>query len=363
MKKRAINPVKLIICIIVVLAGLAGIAYSSATIAIEKSAESASARIPYKMPLVLHEFQMIALLAASILLVIIGIALFFVLNGGMKTRSTIAKTAIYIVLGILSIIWLLPIIYLVMTSFRGEQGAWLDGYVVPRVWTLDNYTRLFTDTTLFNFPRWFLNTFVVAIFSCLISTIFVLFTSYAFSRLRFRMRRPMMNIVLVLGMFPGFMSIIAVYHLVGLIGLDQSLVALVLIYSGGAGLSYYIMKGFFDTIPAALDESAYLDGCTKWQTFYKITIPLSRPVITYTVLTAFIAPWVDFIVASVIMKDNYNNFTIALGLFRMIERENVFQWYTAFTAGAVLVAIPISILFLIMQKNYVEGVTGGSVKG
>ena len=281
----------------------------------------------------------------------------------MRTRKVVTNTIIHILLALLSIIWLIPIIYLLITSFRGEPGAWLDGYVMPKIWTLDNYVKLFTDTTLFNYPRWFLNTFIVAIFSCLISTIFVLFTSYAFSRLRFRLRRTMLNVVLVLGMFPGFMSIIAVYHLVKLLGLEQSLVALVLIYSGGAGLSYYIMKGFFDTIPAALDESAYLDGCTKWQTFIKITLPLSRPVITYTVLKSFISPWVDFIVASVIMKDNYNNFTIALGLFRMIERENVTKWYTAFTAGAVLVSIPIAVLFIIMQNNYVEGVTGGSVKG
>ena len=280
-----------------------------------------------------------------------------------RKRKTATNTAVYIILAVLSVIWLIPIIYLVITSFRGEPGAWLDGYIIPKQWTFSNYTRLFTDTTSFNYPRWFLNTFIVAIFSCIISTILVLFTSYAFSRLRFRMRRPMMNIVLVLGMFPGFMSIIAVYHLVKLLGLDQTLLALVLIYSGGAGLSYYIMKGFFDTIPQALDESAYLDGCTKWQIFTKITLPLSKPVITYTVLTTFIAPWVDFITSSVIMKDNYNNFTIALGLFRMLERENVFQWYTAFTAGAVLVSIPIAVLFLIMQKNYVEGVTGGSVKG
>jgi len=281
----------------------------------------------------------------------------------LRTRNRVTNTAIYIILGVLSIIWLLPIIYLVITSFRGEPGRWLDGYVIPREWTVSNYTRLFTDTKLFNYPRWFLNTFVVAVCSCLISTVFVLFTSYAFSRLRFHMRRPMMNIVLVLGMFPGFMSIIAVYHLVGLIGLNQSLVALVLVYSAGAGMGYYIMKGFFDTIPAALDESAYLDGCSKWQTFTKIILPLSRPVMTYTVLTAFIGPWVDFIVASVIMKDNYNNYTIAVGLFQMLSRENVNQYYTAFTAGAVLVSIPIAILFMIMQKNYVEGVTGGSVKG
>ena len=281
----------------------------------------------------------------------------------MRTRKIAANSTVYVVLAVLSVIWLLPIVYLVITSFRGEPGPWLDGYVMPKEWTLGNYTRLFTDTGSFNYPLWFMNTLIIAVCSCLISTFFVLFTSYAFSRLRFRLRRPMMNVILVLGMFPGFMSIIAVYHLISLIGLEQSLAALVLIYSGGAGLGYYIMKGFFDTIPAALDESAYIDGCTKWQTFIKITLPLSRPVMTFTVLTAFIGPWVDFICASIIMKDNYNNYTIALGLFRMLERESIGSWYTSFTAGAVLVSIPISILFLVMQKNYVEGVTGGSVKG
>ena len=281
----------------------------------------------------------------------------------MKTRTKAANTVVYFFLILLAIIWIIPIIYLIITSFRGESGAWLDGYIMPKQWTFSNYTKLFTDTSLFNYPKWFLNTFIVAVLTCLISTFFVLFTSYAFSRLRFRLRRAMMNIVLVLGMFPGFMSVIAIYHLIKLLGLDQTLAALVMVYSGGAGMSYYIMKGFFDTIPHEIDEAAYMDGCTKWQTFIKITIPLSRPVITYTVLTTFIAPWVDFILSSVIMKDNYDKFTIALGLFRMIDRENLFQWYTSFCAGAILVSIPIAVLFLIMQRNYVEGVTGGGVKG
>ena len=281
----------------------------------------------------------------------------------MRIRRRIANAVVYLILAVIAILWLLPIAYLVMTSFRGESGAWLDGYVIPKTWTFANYTKLFTDTSLFNFPRWFMNTFFVAALSCAISTVFVLFTSYAFSRLRFKFRRKIMNVVLVLGMFPGFMSIIAIYHLMKILGLDQTLAALVLIYSGGAGLGYYIMKGFFDTIPRSLDEAAYLDGCTKWQTFTHIILPLSRPVITYTVLTAFIAPWVDFIISSVIMRDKTQNFTIALGLFRMLERENLYQWFTAFCAGAVLVSIPIAVLFLIMQKNYVEGVTGGGVKG
>lgn len=281
----------------------------------------------------------------------------------MKKANRISNTAIHIFLSVLAVIWLIPIFYLVLMSFREEKGAWLDGYIMPKGYTLNNYIRLFTDTSLFNYPRWFMNTLVVAIFSCLISTVFILFTAYTFSRLRFKMRRTLMNITLVLGMFPGFMSMIAVYHLLKFVGLDKTLAALVLVYSGGAGLTYYITKGFFDTIPRTLDEAANLDGATNWQIFWKITLPISQPIITYTVLTAFIAPWLDFMAANIVMKDNYQNYTIALGLFRFVERENIYNYYTQFCAGAVIVSIPIALLFIIMQRYYVEGVTGGSVKG
>jgi arabinogalactan oligomer/maltooligosaccharide transport system permease protein len=281
----------------------------------------------------------------------------------LKRQTRAANALIYTILSVMSVLWLLPIFYLLLTSFRAEKGAWLNGYVIPKGFTIDNYVRLFTDTSLFDYPRWFGNTLFVAIFSCLISTIFVLFTAYAFSRLRFKMRRPLMNVTLVLGMFPGFMSMIAIYHLLKIVGLDKTLAALILVYSGGAGLGYYITKGFFDTIPKSLDEAAKLDGASNWQIFWKITIPMSRPIITYTVLTSFMSPWLDFILASVIMKDNYQNYTIAVGLFRYVERENIFNYYTTFCAGAVIVSIPIAILFVLMQKNYVEGVTGGAVKG
>ncbi|MDR1603587.1 MAG: ABC transporter permease subunit [Gracilibacteraceae bacterium] len=284
-------------------------------------------------------------------------------GGGRPKRGRAANALIYTALSLLALIWLTPIAYLVISSFRAEKGAFLDGYILPKGFTLDNYVRLFTDTAQFNYPRWFLNTLIVAVCSCIISTLFVLMTAYVLSRLRFRLRRPIMNIALVMGMFPGFMAMIAIYHLIKIVGLDKSLLALILVYSAGAGLSYYVMKGFFDTIPRALDEAAIIDGASRFRIFWQITIPLSRPIITYTVLTTFMAPWVDFILASIIMKDNYQNYTIALGLFRMLERENIYNWYTVFCAGAVVVAIPIAILFIAMQKNYVEGVTGGAVKG
>lgn len=279
-----------------------------------------------------------------------------------KNHSRLVNGFIYALLTFMAIIWVIPLIWLVLNSFREEAGAFTT-YILPKRYTINNYVKLFTETELFNYPRWYMNTFIVAICSCILSSIFILAISYTLSRLRFKMRKPIMNVALILGMFPGFMSMIAIYHILKAIGLEQSLLSLILVYSGGAGLQYYIAKGFFDTIPRALDEAAMLDGASKNMIFWKITLPMSKPIITYTVLMAFMAPWVDFIFASVIMKDNYQNYTIALGLFQMLTRENLYKYFTQFCAGAVLIAIPIMILFIKMQKYYVQGVTGGSVKG
>lgn len=280
----------------------------------------------------------------------------------MRLRKNLTNALIYALLFTLAVIWLIPLFFLIVHSFRAEPGAAIR-YLFPKEYTADNYIRLFTDTELFNFPGWYMNTLVVSVASCALSTLYVLMISYAFSRLRFRFRESMMRAGLVLNMFPGFMAMIAVYFILKAVGLTQSLLALVLVYSGSAALSYYVAKGFFDTIPRALDEAAYIDGASKSTIFWRITLPLSKPIVVYTVLMSFMAPWMDFIFASVIMKDNYDNYTVALGLFQMITRENIYDYFTVFCAGAVVVAIPIALLFLFMQKYYVEGVTGGAVKG
>jgi arabinogalactan oligomer/maltooligosaccharide transport system permease protein len=279
-----------------------------------------------------------------------------------RARSIAANSTIYVILSVMGILWLIPIAWLVLISFRAEPGAWTP-YILPQSYTLDNYTKLFTETHLFNYPRWFMNTLIVAIFTCLISTVMVLMTSYTLSRLRFKSRKGLLNLGLILGMFPGFMSMIAIYYILKAMGLSQSLLALIMVYSGASGLGYFIAKGFFDTIPRALDEAAIVDGANQNTIFWRIILPLSKPIVIYTVLTSFMAPWVDFIFVSVIMKDNYNNYTIALGLYQMLTRENIYRYFTQFCAGAVLIAIPITILFVIMQKYYVSGVTGGAVKG
>lgn len=279
----------------------------------------------------------------------------------MKRRKFLINTLVHIFLAILSVIWIIPILWIIMTSFRIEQIPYMN-YFFPKGFTLDNYKVLFTDTRQFFFLRWFFNTLIVAIFSCLISTLYVLFISYSFSRTRFKARKPMMNLGLILNMFPSFMAMIAVYYILKGIGITQSLVALILVYSGSAGLGYYIAKGFFDTIPKAIDEAAMIDGATRWHVFTRITMPLSKPIIVYTILTSFMAPWVDFIFAKVIMGDNYKNYTVAIGLWTMLQKEYIQTWYTRFAAGAVCVSIPIALLFICMQKYYVEGLSG-SVKG
>lgn len=279
-----------------------------------------------------------------------------------KLRRGLANTFIYIILAILGFIWICPFIYLLMHSFRAE-GVTVVNYLIPREWTFQNYIDLFTSHGTLNFTKWFINTFVVACFSCVISTISVLMVSYAFSRLRFKARKKFINVGMILGMFPGFMTMIAIYYLLKAMGLTQTLVALVICYSAGAGLGYQISKGFFDTIPRALDEAATIDGATKNQIFWKIILPMSKPIVVYTVLTSFIGPWTDFILAKIIMGDKRDNYTVAIGLQLMVDLDFKTQYYKQFLAGSVVVAVPITLLFLKMQKYYVEGVTAGGVKG
>ncbi|MGI6634544.1 MAG: sugar ABC transporter permease [Clostridiales bacterium] len=275
---------------------------------------------------------------------------------------TLRQPTTYIILTAMAAIWLLPIFWLLITSFRAESGAYTT-YIIPKGWTADNYVRLWTETEQFNFPRWYLNTLVVAIITCILTTTLVLMVSYAFSRLRFPSRRLFMNLGLIVAMFPGFMSMIAVYHILKAVGLAKSLVSLILVYTGGGVLGYTIAKGFFDTIPRSLDEAATIDGATRNTIFWKIILPSSKPIVVYSAITSFIAPWVDFVFVSVIMKDDYANYTVALGLYRMLEREHIYAYFTRFCAGAVMVALPITLLFIKIQKFYVEGVTGGAVKG
>lgn len=282
---------------------------------------------------------------------------------GYARKRAIVNGIVYAILSIMVVIWLFPIVWLILQSFNTETG--MSTHLFPQGFTFDHYIALFSEENSAQYPygQWMMNTFFVAVLSCIISTLFILMVSYAFSRLRFKLRKTFLNFGLILGMFPGFMSMVATANIMQIFGLEKSLFALVIVYSAGAGLGYQVAKGFFDTIPRSLDEAAKIDGATRNQIFWQIILPLSKPIIVYTALTTFIGPWADYIFVSYFMGDKSENYTIARGLYLMLEPESVGKQFTNFCAGAVLIAVPITILFVIMQRFYVAGVTGGAVKG
>lgn len=276
-----------------------------------------------------------------------------------KAGKTAKQIAIYTILVIMSFIWLVPFVYLILQSFAVE---FVYTSFVPQAWTFANYARLFTDKA-FPFWRWFLNTLAIALINCILQTILTLMTSYTLSRLRFKGRTALMKIMLVLGMFPGFLSMIAVLFILKLMNLNASILGLVVIYAAGSAMGYYISKGFFDTIPKSLDEAVLIDGGTKNTVFWKIIIPLSKPIIVYTVLMSFTAPWGDYMMASYVAQGRPTMWNVAVGLQQMLSRSNIEIYFPTFCAGAVVTSIPIMTLFFVLQRYYVEGVTGGSVKG
>lgn len=278
-----------------------------------------------------------------------------------KATERVSLVLIYAILIIISLVWLLPFLMLVILSFRGESVGMSADYLFPKQWSFDNYVKLFTET---KFLRWYGNTLLVSVVVTVVQTIIVLMTSYALSRLRFKLRKPIMNVMLVLGMFPGFLSMTAVFFVLKEINLTQNLFGLILVYSASSAMQYYICKGFFDTIPKSLDEAARIDGASRHTVFVKIILPLAKPIIIYTILTAFIAPWGEYMFSSFIMLGDPDKFTVAVGMKSWLDNSTMAsEYFTVFCAAAVVVSIPITALFIWLQRYYVEGVTGGSVKG
>ena len=285
-------------------------------------------------------------------------------DGGMRAKRLTGDIITYIILASMCVIWLMPFFWVIMQSFRDGIGQYISTFL-PQAYTLNNYKALFTDFSVMNFPRMFLNTFFVACCTCVISTFFVLAVSYSLSRVKWKMRKPYMNMAMVITLFPAFMSMVAVYFILKALGMtegDKIYLSLIICYSSGAGVGFHVMKGYMDTIPKALDEAAMIDGCTRWQIFTKVTLPLCKPMIVYQVITSFMGPWMDFIFAKVIAGAKSQYWTVSIGLFNMLEKEYVFDWFTRFCAGAVVVSIPIAVLYLLTQKMYQEAM-GGAVKG
>lgn len=266
-------------------------------------------------------------------------------------------------IALLAVIWLIPIVWLVCTSFSAADGMNTSTFF-PAIWSLSHYAAIFRTDSVNQFPMWFMNTFKIACATCIISTCFVLMVAYATSFGKFKMRKPLMNIAVLLNLFPGVLTMIAVYFTLKTFNLTNSHIGLTMVYAASSGLGYLICKGFFDTVPRALCEAARLDGCSEARIFWQIIIPTSKPIIVYTVINSFLTPWMDFVYSKMILNAGVSaNYTVAVGLYKMLEKSLINNYFTLFCCGGVLVSIPISILFLIMQKFYVEGITAGAVKG
>ena len=288
----------------------------------------------------------------------------------MKGKRRASLTAAYILLIVISIIWLTPFIGLILQSFRsfdsaiepGQNGGMVS-YIIPKTFSLDNYKFILSDQT--NFPKWYLNTVIIALFVAVGQTLNVLGVSYALSRMRFKGRTLLMRFWLILGMFPGFLTMICLYFLLKQFGLTQAgaVPGLILVSIASSGMGYYVCKGYFDTIPKALDEAMMIDGASRARIFFTMIIPMSKPIIIYTALVAFMAPWCDYVFASYVAFGNDKSYNVAVGLQRWLVNAADQGYFTRFCTGGVLVAIPVTLLFMFLQKYYVEGVTGGAVKG
>lgn len=279
---------------------------------------------------------------------------------GMHAKRSIGNAIVYLILIVMSIIWITPFVCIVLQSFRTES-TWMVGYVVPKQWGFDNYKNLLNS----DFVIWYKNTFVLAVVCAVVQPIMVLCMSYTLSRFRFKMRKPLMKFMLVLSLFPGILGMLILYRILKDMGLtmEHAVPGLILVYCASSGMEYYVSKGYFDTISFSLDESARIDGANRMQVFFKIILPLAKPIVIYTILKSFMCPWADFMLAKFVAFNVSSGMNVAVGLQSWLTPDRINDCYTMFCAGGVVVAVPVTLLFMFLQKYYVEGVTGGSVKG
>jgi len=270
------------------------------------------------------------------------------------------------IVGVLAIVYaVIPIMFILSASLN-PTGSVSSSSVLPQAFSLQNYTRLFTDPAL-PFPLWFRNTIIVAVSVVLVTIFCSALGAYAFSRFRFRGRRGSLFGLLLVQMFPQFLAAVALFLMftaigeaVPYIGLD-TIAGYILVLLGGALAQVWLIKGFFDSIPRELDEAAVMDGATHTQIYFRIILPLVRPILAVTGLLAFIGVIGEFILASIFLRDTEVK-TLAVGLYGLLESDKTNN-LGIFCAAAVLTAIPVVLLFQYLQKFIVGGITAGSVKG
>lgn len=271
-------------------------------------------------------------------------------------RRLLGVALTYIILLAVAFVFLFPILWLVLASFSKSGSIYSFKGFFPTDYSFDTFVRLFTDTAMYNYPRWFANTLFIAVMSSLLGTFLTILTAYCMSRFRFKSRKALMKTTLLLGMFPSFMTMTAVYLLCTQFNLINQHWGLILIYAAGAPMGYLTQKGFFDTISVSVDEAARIDGANNFQIFVKITLPLAKPMIVYTLLSSFVWPWSDFILPKLLLK-NKDLYTVAVGLMSLDDTE-----FSRFAAGSVFIALPIVIFYFALSKFLISGLSAGAVK-
>lgn len=274
----------------------------------------------------------------------------------VKPRKLFNVAITYMILLIVVFVFVFPILWLILASFSKSGSLYSFKGFFPSEYSFDTFNKLFTDTDLYDYPSWFGNTLFISSMSSLLGTILTILTAYCMSRFRFKSRKALMKTTLVLGMFPSFMTMTAVYLLMTQFNLINQQWGLILIYSAGAPMGYLTQKGFFDTISISIDEAARMDGASSFKIFWRITMPLAAPMIVYTMLSSFVWPWSDFILPKLLLK-NKELWTVAVGLMSLDNTE-----FARFAAGSVFIAVPIVIFYFALSKFLISGMSAGAVK-
>lgn len=274
----------------------------------------------------------------------------------IRPATTMKTVIVYAIVLLISFIFAFPCIWLILSSFNANGSLLtLDGFF-PESYSFVTFKTLFTEKVEHDYMTWFGNTLFVAGISCVISTVLVLAVSYTMSRYRFNGRKQMMKATLLLSIFPNFMNMTALFVIMTQFDLINNLWGLILLYSSGATMGFLVQKGFFDTIPSTIYDAATLDGATDLRVFVSITLPLSKPMIVYTALTAFVWPWSDFMLPKLLLPDK-SQWTVAIGLNWLDESK-----FSIFAAGSVFIAVPIVALYIALSKYLIQGGAAGAVK-
>lgn len=279
-------------------------------------------------------------------------------NNKITLVKVIQKCILYSFILFLAVIVIVPVLWIFGASLNPGNSLY-GSTMIPENPTFIHYYKLFTET---DFPVWYFNTLKIATGNMLLSIVLTTITGYVFSRFKFKGKKMGLMGMLILQMFPAFISMTALYVLLLQMKLLNTHLGLIIIYAGGQiPYNAWLVKGYFDGIPKSLDEAARIDGASNITIFRKIILPLARPIITFVALTNFTLPWMDFILPRLILR-TADKKTLAVGLYEMVSGHQNTK-FTTFAAAAILVAIPITILFIYLQKHIVQGLSSGATKG